>query len=151
MESLEGTFANTANHFEIEEFRGKSFTNESNLYLWNIFDNHKDLTHDQRENCKVEIEFLKSTKAEVRLTYQDSIIDRRKIRGKFKNGYFYKRPLFVVIPLFPIAFGYNTMRYRIGMNEDQNLIIEKSWNTYAFVLIAGSDTKAQVFAEYNRK
>lgn len=151
MQSLSGSFANTASHFEIEELRGKSFTTESNLFLWDIFDHHKGLTHDQRENCIVEIEFLKSSKAEVRLIYQDSIIDRRKIRGKFKNGYFYKRPLFVVIPLFPIAFGYNTMRYRIGMNEDKNLIMEKSWNTYAFALIAGSNTKAQVFAEFHRK
>src|SRR5690606_13297917 len=93
MQSLEGTFANTESHFEIEEFRGTSFTTESNLYLWNIFDNHKSLTNDQRENCGVKIEFLNSSKAEVRLTYQDSIIDRRMIRGKFKEGYFYKRPL----------------------------------------------------------
>jgi len=151
MQSLEGTFANTACHFEIEEFRGKSFTTESNLFLWNIFDNHKGLTNDQRENCRVEIEFLKSSKAEVHLTNQDSIIDRRKIRGKFKKGYFYKRPLFVVVPLFPIAFGYNTMRYRIGIDDKQNLIIEKSWNTWAFALVAGSDTKAQIFAEFKRK
>ena len=151
MKSLDGTYANTPSRFAIEEFRGTSFTDESNLYLWNIFDNHKGFTNDERINCRVEIEFLKSSKAEVRLTYKDSIFDRRIIRGKFKDGYFYKRPLFVVIPLFPIAFGYNTMRYRIGINEDQNLIIEKSWNTYAFALIAGSDTKAQVFAEFNRK
>jgi hypothetical protein len=151
-ESIEGTFENFPVEFELKEFRGKSFNYESNYYLWNVFSVHSgSVDHEVWKECYVQIDFLTDTKAEVRLIYKDSILDKRKIRGKLKDGYFYKRPSFVIVPLFPLVFGYNTGRYRLGLNENQNLIIEESWNVWAFALIAGSDTKAQAFAKFKRR
>jgi hypothetical protein len=152
VQAFEGRYLNSPDTFEIEEFRGRSFQRIQNYYLWNVFSTHKGkVDHQKWGQCSVQIDFLTDKKAEISLIYEDSIIHSRKIRGKFEDGYFYKRPAFVIVPLFPLAFGYNTGRYRLGLSEGTNLIIEESWNVWAFAFIAGSDTKAQTYAKFIRQ
>lgn len=108
-EAFEGRYHNLPDTFEIEEFRGRTFYGKENYYLWNVFSTHKGkVDHQKWGQCSVQIDFLTDKKAEISLIYEDSIIQSRKIRGKFENGYFHKRPAFLIIPLFPLAFGYNT-------------------------------------------
>ena len=151
-QKLDGIYVNLPDTFKITEFRGRSFSNQENHYLWNIFSTHTGkVDHSKWADCKVQVDFLSDKKAQVSLMYQDSIGQSRIIRGRLKDGYFYKRPSFVIVPLFPLAFGYNTRRYRLGLDVNQNLIIEESWNIWAFAFIAGSDTKAQTFAKFKRQ
>ena len=150
--SLEGTFDNVPDQFTIQKFRGQSFSDKSNYDLWNVFSSYPGKINQLKwKDCLIELEFLSDSKAEVRLLFEGEIIKKRKIRGKFKEGYFYRRPTFALVPLFPVIFGYNTSRYRIGLNENRALIIEESWDNYAFILIAGSNSKAQVLATYERR
>src|SRR5690606_19317089 len=82
--NLEGNYVNHADTFVMTEFRGKSYSTQENCYLWNTFSTHNGkIDHSKWEKCLVQIDFITDKKARVSLIYEDSIIDSRKIRGKF--------------------------------------------------------------------
>lgn len=97
----------------------------------------------------VDIEFLSAKKAVFKLYEGDSLIDEKIVRGKFKDGYFYKRPFFVALPLVPVLFGYNTHRLRIGKAENV-VVVDYKWNIWMFLMVAGQSekgTSSQIFSE----
>jgi hypothetical protein len=116
------------------EYQLKSF--------WTSLDQYQIGSASDWSNQTVEIEFVTAEKAIFRLYQGDSLIDKRRVRGKFKDGYFYARPFFVVMPLVPVLFGHNTHRMRIGKADD-NLVVDYKWNIWMFFLIAGQSEKGQ--------
>jgi hypothetical protein len=93
------------------------------------------------------IEFIDSKKAYVSFYHNHDLIFTKKIRGKFKNGYFYLRPKGFIIPLIPLIFGYNFQRTRIGKSGDY-LLIDYTVNRWGFALVAGSSDKGYASSRY---
>jgi hypothetical protein len=89
-------------------------------------------------------------KAIFRLYQGDSLIDKRKVKGKFKDGYFYTRPFLVVMPLVSVLFGHNTHRFRIGKADD-DLVVDYKWNIWMFFLIAGQSEKGQSSLVFSKR
>ncbi len=116
------------------EYQAKSF--------WTNLEQYQTGSTSDWRNQTVKVEFLTSEKAIFRLYQGNSLIDKRKVKGKFKDGYFYARPFFVVMPLVPVLFGHNTHRMRIGKADD-NLVVDYKWNIWMFFLIAGQSEKGQ--------
>lgn len=99
----------------------------------------------------IEIKFKSKKQAVVSMYHNDKFIFSKKIRGKFKNGYFYLRPKVYVIPIFPIVFGYHFERTRIGLTTNRNLIIDHTINMSGFAVLAGSSEKGATSSIYKRK
>ncbi len=95
----------------------------------------------------IQIEFIDSKKAYVSFHHNNDLIFTKKIRGKFKNGYFYLRPKGFIIPLIPLIFGYNFQRTRIGKSGDY-LLIDYTVNGWGFALVAGSSDKGYASSRY---
>ena len=77
-------------------------------------------------------------------------IDQRTIKGKMKNGYFYRRSYFFAMPLVPLFFGYKTYRYRIGVTKD-SIVIDSKWNYWMYVIFGGSTSKGESFSRFEKK
>lgn len=110
--------------------------------LWANIDHYQPGSSSDWSNQTVDIEFLSANKALFRLYQGDSLIDKKKVRGKFKDGYFYKRPFMVIMPFIPVLFGYNTNRLRIGKAENV-IVVDYKWNIWMFFLLAGQSEKGQ--------
>ena len=124
------------------EYQAKSF--------WTNLEQYQIGSASDWRNQTVEFEFVTSEKAIFRLYQGDSLIDKRKVKGQFKDGYFYVRPFFVVMPLVPVLFGYNTHRMRIGKADD-NLVVDYKWNIWMFFLTAGQSEKGQSSLVFNKQ
>lgn len=98
----------------------------------------------------VSIAFQSKRKATISLYQNDEFIFSKTIHGKFKNGYFYVRPKILILPIFPIVFGYNFERARIGKLEN-SLIIDYTVNRWGFALIAGSSDRGVSSSLYKQK
>jgi hypothetical protein len=96
------------------------------------------------------VAFKGQRKILISLYEKDSLIDQKKVKGKLKNGYFYRKPYFVGLPLFPLIYGYNTYRYRIGI-KDSSLVIDNKWNFWAFAVVAGNKSKGQSHSRFKRR
>ncbi|GCC50671.1 hypothetical protein SanaruYs_08890 [Chryseotalea sanaruensis] len=137
---LNGRYSNKADDGKGKEF-WTQFTGDYQLKtLWeNVNQDQFGLGYDL-DNQSVSIEFLTSKKAIFKLYQGDSIISEKNVKGKFKDGYFYKRPFFVTIPLVPVLFGYNTNRLRIG-KADNAIVADYKWNIWMSFLVAGKAEK----------
>ncbi len=124
------------------EYRLKSF--------WANIDQYQIGTSSEWDSQTVEVEFLTSERALFKLYQGDSLIGKRKLRGKFKDGYFYTRPFLVIMPLVPVLFGHNTHRLRIGKADDA-LVLDYKWNIWMFFLIAGQSEKGQSSLVFNKR
>lgn len=124
------------------EYRLKSF--------WTNIDQYQVGSSSDWDSQMVEIDFLTSEKALFKLYQGDSLIDKKKVKGKFRDGYFYARPFFVVMPLVPVLFGHNTHRLRIGKSDD-NLVVDYKWNIWMFFLIAGQSEKGQSSLVFSKR
>ena len=83
--------------------------------------------------------------------HNDKFVFSKNIRGKFRNGYFYRRPKVYVMPLIPLLFGYNFERTRIGITTNEDLIIDYTINMWGFALVAGSAEKGATSSIYKKK
>lgn len=97
----------------------------------------------------VEIEPVDKNKIILRLLRGSEVVKTKKIRGKYKDGYFYRRCQFVVFPFIPILFGYRIERQRIGLEENM-LIVDLRENRWAFFIIAGQYENSQHRAKYKK-
>ena len=119
---------------KITHHPGRGF-NENNISLLNrlfIFIPNEAYN----EKTAIEIKFVTNRKAEINTYLDDSLITSRKIRGRFKQGYFYTRPKILIIPFFPVLYVHDFERVRIGKTES-NLIIDHSIRSWGFALFAG--------------
>lgn len=102
-------------------------------------------------NQDIKLEFKSSKRAVVSLFKGDSLVEKKIIRGNIKDGYFYRRPYFIAIPLIPFLFGYNTYRYKIGLNKDSSLIVDFKWNELIYAAVAGNRAKGESSSVFLRK
>jgi hypothetical protein len=98
----------------------------------------------------VSFEFISDKKANVSLYQNDSFIFSKEIHGKFKDGYFYLRPKWYIIPLVPFVFGYSFERARIG-KSGTSLLIDYSVNMWGFAVFAGSSDKGYSSSVFEQK
>ena len=101
------------------------------------------------ENHTIKIESISSKKILLSLMYNDQVVDQKIIRGKIKDGYFYRRPIFIVMPFFPLIYGYNTNRSRFGLVEDE-LVIDDRKNIWMGLLIMGKYKKSTTSLKYKK-
>ncbi len=98
---------------------------------------------------RVKIEFLTAHKARISLYYRDNLLLRKNIRGRFKKGYFYRRPNVCFIPFLPLIAVVHSTRTRIGISEGK-LLMDHRVFSWGFALVAGSFTKGHVSSVYSR-
>lgn len=132
-----------------DEFEGCSILSQ---LFWNIPGKaYQQYSLDTlQEDEWVSMEFISSKRAIVSLHHNETFIFSKKIHGKFRKGYFYIRPKVFILPLIPLAFGYNFERARIG-RSDRDLIMDYSVNRWGFVLVAGSSDRGHVSSAYKSK
>lgn len=100
---------------------------------------------------KVQIHFNSPRMAVVSLYRNDSLAYSIRIKGRFKEGFFYLRPKNYAVPFFPVWFGYNAERARMGM-AGHGLLIDYRLSMWGFALFGGTDTRVEissVFASLN--
>jgi hypothetical protein len=120
--------------------------------LWcHTYSFNKDKEKGNAEAQIVRLEFKTHRKILLSLFEKDSLISNRVIRGRIKDGFFYRKPHFVLIPLIPIAvFSYDTYGYRIGLVKD-GLVIDYKWNYWGFALLAGGTGKGQTSTTFKKQ
>jgi hypothetical protein len=144
---LNGEFSNYPTTSERIIVREMVKSNYDSLTLWDQIGKHNEL---KSKVLTVTLDFESKTKAIARLWDSGELKQTKVVRGRIKNGYFYRRPFFVAIPLVPVVFGYNTYRYRIGLTKD-SIIIDYKWNYYGFLVMAGSYSEGQTSSTYEKK
>lgn len=145
---LNGEFSNypTATERKIEREMFQS--NYQTVTLWDQISNFKHI-EDTCRTHSVTLEFA-SQKRVIAKLWNDGVLQETKvIKGKMKNGYFYRRPYFIAIPLVPLVFGYDTDRYRIGLVSN-TVVIDYKWNYWGFAIAAGSFSEGQRSSNYER-
>jgi len=145
---LNGEFVNyptdAAGNFE-KDYMSKDF---SPMAFWTQVKGERWNEHNA-ESQKITLEFRSPRRGVVKLWENDSLIKQRKIRGRIRHGYFYRRPGFVVVPFFPLVFGYHTYQYRIGLTPDA-LVVDARWNYWIFIIAAGGYSRGNSHSIFNR-
>ena len=150
VEKLDGQFSNYPTTADGVEKSTRSDDFEP-LTLWSQIDGVKEYgKKEDFEKQSVTFEFSSKKKCVARLWDHGELKSSKKIRGKVKDGYFYRRPYFVAIPLVPLVFGYKTYRYRLGINEDL-MVVDYRWNYWGFAIAAGSYGRGQSNSSFARK
>jgi hypothetical protein len=98
----------------------------------------------------IKIEFQSKNQAIISMYHNDKFIFAKNIHGRVKKGYFYLRPKPIIVPLFPLIFGYNFKKVRIGKVEN-NLIIDCTLNRWLFAIFAGSSDRWFASSIYKKR
>jgi hypothetical protein len=96
---------------------------------------------------KVILDFISNRRAVAKLYYQDELIKERRLKGHIKQGC----RSFIVIPFFPLIYKRHHYRYRLGLNTENTLVIDNTWNYWIFALFAGDYSKGQRSSEFKRE
>jgi hypothetical protein len=146
---LKGTYTNYPDT-SIGEFlvkpHGRPFSPET---LWRLLKRPSIYREDSLKIQCVKIEFLSHKKVMLKLIKSDSTLDSKIIKGRIKNGYFYRRQKFLIMPLFPAFFGYGSERYRLGLDNNL-LIIDYRLEDWWFVIFAGSSRNKTCNSKYKK-
>lgn len=100
------------------------------------------------ESSSVKLEFESNRKCTVIGLYNSQILFEKKLKGKFKSGYFYVRPKFYLIPFFPLYYVHRFKRIRIGKTISNDLVIDHTEKMWGFALFAGGEDKGRVTSIY---
>ena len=157
---LNGTYSNsfdtiigTINHFPYDGLSDKQRVTVLNQLFQNFPEtawrdkNGNMINHKEKW---IKIDFNSKKRATISMYHNDKFVFSKNIRGKFKNGYFYLRPKIYVIPIFPLVFGYNFERTRMGKTTDGDLIMDYTVNMWGFALFAGSADKGATSSIYKQ-
>ncbi len=98
----------------------------------------------------VKLEFSTAKKLTLSLYYRDRFIFSKQLKGRFKNGYFYGRQKFFIIPVYPLFFGYNFQRTRIGKHQDK-LLVDLRQRQWVFLIFSGTNDKVRTTALFTPK
>ena len=74
----------------------------------------------------------------------------KRIKGKFKNGYFYVKPKVSLIPFFPVYYVHDIERVRISKVGD-DIVVDHSVKMWGFALIAGATESGRSTSIYKSK
>lgn len=106
---------------------------------------------DSSKSQTVTLEFISDRKAKAKLWEGEEVMRTKKIRGKIKDGYFYRRPYFTAVPLIPLVFKYKTFRYRIGLTGNE-IVVDYRWNYWGAVIFGGYyASKGQSKCRFSKK
>lgn len=124
---LNGTYANVA-VYDSTDYSGWS--------LWtSIFEEPSYLENWQ--NCTVELKTKNNRAIKAKLLLNNKVIKERVIHGKIKNGYFYRRPVFFLVPFFPVLGGYKHSRSRISIANEYIIADKKLYGIGMFLGFGG--------------
>jgi len=148
---LNGKYSNI--HFDTtvisyNDFHGLAYRPKT---LWShTYSFNKDKEKGNVEAQAIRLEFKTRRKILLSLYEKDSLISNRVIRGRIKDGFFYRKPHFILIPLIPIVVSYDTYRYRIGLINN-GLVIDYKWSYWGFALLAGGWGKGQTSITFKKQ
>ena len=97
----------------------------------------------------VDIEFVSQKLATVKVYRNDSLILTKKLRGKFKNGYFYVNPKMHVIPFFPLYYVHNFERVRLAKYKE-DIIVDHTKMLWGFAFMGGGSDYGRSTSIYSR-
>ena len=119
--------------------------------LWNQL-KYRGVYYEKEKalNTKVHIQVINEKRLEFQLFEGDKLVKQRIVKGKIKNGFFYKRPILIIYPFIPLVFGYHTEAHRIGLVGNE-LVVYSKWNLWGFALVAGSEFKNESKIYYKKK
>jgi hypothetical protein len=151
VKKLDGQFSNYPTTFDGVVEKSMVSNDFEPLTLWSQIDGFKEYGEKEEfEKQTVTFEFISERKCIAKLWDNGELKKTKKIRGTVKNGYFYRKPYFVAIPLVPLIFGYKTYRYRIGLNGDL-IVIDYRWNFWAFAIASENYGRGQSNSSFARK
>jgi hypothetical protein len=104
---------------------------------------------NQYNNGQVQLDFKSERELIVSVSYDGRISDRFIVRGRVKNGYFYRKKYFLLAPFIPIYFGYSFGHYRIRFTEDHILIDNRS-KYWLFFFVAGGSRTLNSTSQFRR-
>lgn len=148
--SFEGQYRNDPLEFNQVKKRGYLSYFDSTFFFWSHFHLLNEYSLKEKKDMIFKLNFENEKKISASLILQDSVIRTKTIRGKWKDGYFYKNAKFFFSPFIPLLFGYNTSILRFGIDTDGNLICENSWNIYMGSFIAGTNSKGQRLTKFKK-
>jgi len=86
--------------------------------------------------CTVKINPLNPNRLEYSYFINDSLVETRVLKGKFKDGYFMQRTKFGVEFTFgPLLWGPGTEKFAYGITNENNLIFRESHGGIAIFII----------------
>jgi hypothetical protein len=115
---------------------------------------YRNGTNANLENCKVKVEVQDEKTIAFSLLEGENVIDNIEVEYKIrKDGYLYlKNENFKTKWIPGLCGNFELNRTRIGINEENNLILNHSYFIYGAVLFIIGDTKSTEFgSEYKRK
>jgi hypothetical protein len=124
-------------------YRGINENNRNLLDRLFIFIPDKAYEND----VTVKFEFISKRQANVSACKNGQIFLSKKIRGKFKNGYFYVKPKVFLIPFFPVFYVHNFERVRIGKVEN-DIVVDHTIKMWGFALFAGGSDSGRSTSIY---
>lgn len=104
---------------------------------------------DSASTFFVQIQPINKKTIILNLLKDSQIVKSKIIKGKYKDGYFYRRKQLIFVPFVPILFGFRAQRQRIELENDQ-LIVDLRNNIWVSFLIAGRSENSQQEAKYKR-
>ena len=124
-------------------YRGINENNRNLLDRLFIFFPDKAYEND----VTVKFEFVTKRKANVSAYQHGQIFLSKRIRGRFKNGYFYVKPKIFLIPFFPVLYVHNFERVRIGKIEN-DIVVDHTIKMWGFALFAGGSDSGRSTSIY---
>ena len=119
--------------------------------LWSQINGYRQFgTEDSIRLQYVTLDFVSKKKAIAKLWDNSELKTTKKIRGRIKQGYFYRRPYFVAVPLIPLLFGYNLRKYRIGISDD-SIVVDYRWDYWFFAIASGNCEHGKSSSIYQRE
>jgi len=100
-------------------------------------------------NYSFRVAVVDENKLAVSLLKDSIVVKSKTIRGKLKNGYFYRRKALLVMPFVGVLYGYTAHRQRIGI-ENETLIVDLRDNVYMGFLTAGHVVNEQRKTRYRK-
>jgi hypothetical protein len=150
-EKLNGQFSNYPTSSDGIISRDMISKDYKSLTLWSqIVGFNETGSKETFENQVVVLTFISDKRAKAELWENGQLKRSKKIHGEIKDGYFYRRPYFIAIPLVPLLVGYKTYRYRIGLS-DNSIVVDYKWNTWGFMVVAGNYSAGQSSSTFNKK
>lgn len=86
----------------------------------------------------------------VNLILDSQSIAKKSIRGKIKEGYFFTRTRTRMYGVPLIYFGYGTVRLRIGLNNKNDLLIDRQRSSYGNIFFFSAGNTAYTSNTYKR-
>jgi hypothetical protein len=132
---------------KIEHYPGRGIDENNKGLLDRLFIFYPNNVYNKETT--VEINFISNKKATISAYQNGAFLFTKTIRGKFKKNYFYVRPKVFIIPFFPVFYWHNFERVRIG-KIGNDIILDHTLNSWAFVLIAGGSDSGFSTSIYKR-